>query len=231
MNEFDTAPEANDSSDDELVSRLREMIENEAALDVFGDTEDEFVSKLRELKEVLDIKDGAAVIYPGSSSHLGVARVFGREHVVHVDPDKRAALALDEAGCTVVQAGIEDYHPEKPADVMVALNSYGSPSEAMVGSLIKPGGWIITNNYTEWAHEISELPGVKLEAVVLPYYSSPDAKIVTGSEIPEDATDISTEYLKISRSGKIEAGTKEDHNIANQAARHPDALFAFRVLE
>jgi hypothetical protein len=183
---------------------------NEKNLEVFGDTDDSFVDSLKIIMESLGEKMGVSVIYPGSGAHVGVARVFGKEYVVHVDPDTDAFDALNNNGYAAVKSTIEDYMPAEPADGMVALNSYGTPSKELIGRLVKSGGFVVANNYTHWASELAKM-GETLELVgaVMPDYHPHDSEFVDVSKIPEGATEIDKEYILVDRDANVKPGTPE----------------------
>lgn len=199
------------------------------AYELSGDMDDSFVTTLRGIKDWLQIPDDATVIYPGSSVHVGVARVFGKENVVHVDPDEIAARSLSGADYMAVESTIEEYIPEEPVDVMVALNSYGKITDTILERLLKPGGLVIANNYTHWAHDLSEMPGVTLESAVLPSYGDVNASYLEGGDIPVNACGLTVQYWRISREGRIEVGTPEDNTFAEKSPNYPDGLFVFRA--
>lgn len=195
-----------------------------------SDQEDSFTNSLRKLQDEFQIPIGSTVLNPGSSTHVGAALIFGKEHVTHVDPDEVACEVLRENGYAAETARIEDYTPEQPFDAMVALNSYGSVDEATLSKLVRPGGYIITNNYTGWAEDLSKLTGsVELAGAWLPTYLDEDAKLYRGEEVPEDATGWVQDYYRMPPGGGISRGTPEDHDFADESARYPDGLFVFRV--
>lgn len=199
-------------------------------LEVFGDEDDAFVSRLRSLKDALDVPDDAKVVYSGSSTHVGVARVFGKENVVHVDPEEEACDALSAAGYIAEALKIEDYHPEKKVDVLVGLNSYGTPNEEAIKSIVKPGGLIVVNNYTHWASELNQLEGVTLKAALLPSYMAEGAKLVVdGGNIPDNATSLESVTYKIGRDGSINSKDPDAFEFTEESPVYPDGLFIFEV--
>jgi hypothetical protein len=230
--EQDTAS-PNETLEASAHALLREMLNRKAARpEVSGDTDDGFVNSLRTIKQVLDVEDGASVIYPGSGVHAGVARVFGKEYVVHVDPDGDACKTLDDNGYVAVQSTIEDYAPHESADGIVALNSYGAPSEELIDLLVKPGGFVVANNYTHWASALSKMDKtLELVGAMMPAYQLADTEFVDSSKIPEGAMNIDTEYLIVDRNANITAGTPDNFTFQNDAPRYPDALFAFRRIQ
>ncbi len=214
--------------DEELLALLRRVISRQP--EVFGDDEkDEFVVALKRIKTQLGIEPGSSVIYPGSSTHAGVARVFGKEHVQHVDPDGAAMKVMEAEGYNVTVSTIEDYHPLEQADVMVALNSYGVVTPEILDRLIKKGGYIIANNHTYWAHEIVEMHTTELVGAVMPDYRMATASWMKGEQIPSDATDIVTQYYVLKDNGNVVRGTAESHTFEDESARYPDALFIFKL--
>lgn len=185
--------------------RRRRRIES-SDFPLYGDEDDGFVRSLRRIKQDFAIARGSSVLYPGSSTHVGVARVFGKEHVIHVDPEEGAVRTLRAAGYLAVQQRVEDYAPAAPADVLVALNSYGSPTAEAIERQVRFGGMIIANNWTSWAHELNQLSShTRLLAAILPSFNAPEAELV-----------INPEQLR----GAVDRGT-------DTGAPYADALFVF----
>ena len=218
-----------DKKSTNLGGELLEFLQRrQAGLEIYGDSDDSFVCALRGIKDKLNLEDGSTVVYPGSHTHVGVARVFGKENVTHVDPDHEATQVLAKADFKAVETGVEDYEPDEPADVMVALNSYGSPTSEIVQRLVKPGGFVIANNYTHWANKLNGLQdSLRLVAAIMPSYGAADARLVEASELPEEATGSDVVYSKLEGGGEISRGTPEDHDVAIEMSRNPDALFIF----
>lgn len=219
--------------DEAVVERLVEVMgagHEQSQPELFGDTEDDFVQTLRRLKEELSIPNGASIVYPGSSTHVGVARVFGSKNVIHVDPDESACQALIDGGYNATPVGFEDFYPDEPVDGIVALNSYGVPDKESIRRVVKPGGFIVTNNYTHWADELTKVEGVNLVEAVLPDYHDDNAIVYRGDDIPRQATGLGFTYIKV-ENGTISKGTVEDHTFADQVPNYPDALFVFRLTD
>jgi hypothetical protein len=226
---YEKKSQSNREETADIARILKGMVKDK--LEISGDTDDSFVIGLRSLKDRFKIANNASVIYPGSSTHVGVARVFGKANVVHVDPELEAVKTLKEAGYKAEALGIEDYRPDSLADIMVALNSYGSPTEEIVERLVKPGGYVIANNYTQWANKLNLLESaVKLKAVLGPSFNSDDARIVDAIELPDDVSAINTTYYNMGPGGALIEGTLEDHNFAAEIPLYPDALFVFERL-
>lgn len=210
-----------------LEALVRQSLDDK--LEIFGDIENNFVLALRDLKAQLDLADGTKVIYPGSSTHVGVARVFGKENVVHVDPSEEACQSLSGSGYQVAQTGIEDYLPSEKADLLVALNSYGEPTPAILERVLEPGALIIANNYTLWAHELNAIDGVAMIGAVMPAYSSPDASFVAAPEVPETATDIISATYHFKDGQQVDHHHPEGFSFTDQEPNFPDALFVFQL--
>lgn len=191
--------------------------------------DDPFLGPLQTIREHLELPDDVSVAYPGSATHTTVAEFFGKDKVVHIDPDEGTCKALRASGYQAVAQTIEDYIPTEPHDLIVTLNSYGTLTEEKVRQVVKPGGYIVTNNYTYWAGELAAMTDtVELKAAILPAWSDASAKFIEGEAIPDNATDIVTKYLKISREAKITNGTPEDHDLAQPTPAYPDGLFVFQ---
>jgi len=176
-------------------------------VELYGDKESRKVQVLRDLKETLGLTDTAQIVYPGSSTDVSVARVFGQDNVTHVEPDEGRCKLLIGSGYRAIATRIEDYQPEQPADVIVAFNSYGELTPDILQGMLNPGGVVIANNYTGWAHDLARMPGMELIAAVWPDYDREDAAIYRGEDIPEDIA---------------VGGTTEEE------PRYPDALCVFR---
>ncbi len=227
-----STPETKGGNETTAAGRALELLVRKsvgAGLETFGDKEDDFVKTIRDLKERLGIADGSKVVYPGSSTHVGVARVFGKERVVHVDPSEEACEALEVSGYLVEQMRIEDYVPDEKADVIVALNSYGEPTAAMLEQVLKPGAFVIANNYTHWAAELFALEDVSLVGAVLPAYGHENSHYVTDKEVSDTAIAIlpSTIYIK---DGNIASGPGPGvFEFPDSQPNYPDALFVFKL--
>lgn len=225
-------PQTEPLTDAEVLDRLRELRDKKP--EIYGDEEDAFVLAIREIAERFEIPLGAEVIYPGSATHVGVARVFGKENVVHVDPDSSKegyADVMEGEGYHFAEVGIEGFTPEEPADVMVAWNSYGEPSSEIVTQTMKQGGIIITNNWTHWATRLSKLPNLQLEGAILPAINVDDAQLLVGDEIPAGAAETELHFIKYTDEGQLETGTSQNHDETYESASYPDAAFVFRVVE
>jgi len=218
--------------DPKLAARLAEMavgrVDDNWLPELDNKNDEPFISSLLLLASKLGILPDAKIIYPGSATHTGVAEAFGIGNVVHVDPDEKSCKALGNAGYNAVCDTVEGYTPEEKVDAIIALNSYGAPTSEIIDRLLLPNGVVIVNNYTHWAHEIACLPGMKLEAAILPRYSS--GLLVNSQDIPEGSTQLRVYYYNFTREGTLTAGTPDDHSFAEEAADYPDALFAFRYL-
>jgi hypothetical protein len=198
------------------------------ASELSGDEEDDFVQSLRRFKEQFHIPDDAKVIYPGSSTHVGTARAFGKDNVVHVDPDDRAVGVLEGHGYKAVARGISEYTPDEKSDVIVGLNSYGILSQEDVERLLNDGRYLVTNNYTNWAHEAAELENLSLVGAMLPRYEE-GGVFLEGEDIPENATDIVTRYYRFPKEGGVFPAKEGDPGaLPDESARYPDGLFVFR---
>lgn len=214
-------------AEDELMLAMFSRLH--AKPEVFGDDEDEFVIALRKLKQQLGMNDTSVVIYPGSGTHVGVARVFGKDNVIHVDPDVGSTEVLAERGYLAAASRVEEYSPVKPVDAMVALNSYGVPTAEMVTRLVKPGGYVIANNWTHWAADLAKFgETLELRGAVMPTYQTPDAKFVDAEELPQGVTDIVKQFFVIESGGSMKPGTPEEHAYIDESATYPDALFVFK---
>lgn len=204
----------------------------ERTLELSGDSDDEFVTALRDIWERLDIPQEATVIYPGSGTHVGVARIAGKDRVVHIDPDPDAVATLRAHEYDAVATRIEDYDLQVPADVMVALNAYGKITEDIVQKLLKPGGYLITNNHTHWARDAAGLQNLDLQGAVLPSYGAADARYYEGDEIPVDATgDVTKYYIYPPSGGVYEAAATDEGAEPETTPRYRNGLFVFQRVE
>lgn len=211
-----------------LASVLNRLRDEPKELEVYGDEDDAFVVQLRNIAQKLGISQDVSVIYPGSHVHVGVARVFGKEHVTHVDPDADAMRAMQKAGYSVVELPIEEYIPEQPAGLVVALNSYGQPTRKVMDRLLVPGGYVVANNWTGWAHNLSGIKGYETVGAIMPTYSSPEAAWVDSADLPDDSAGKERVYYKMAPGEPMSIGTPDDHTYADDEYRNADALFVFR---
>lgn len=205
--------------DSYLENRLREL--DKKAYEI-QDRDDEFVQALRKLITHYNIDPGVLVVHPGSGTHVGVARVFGKEHVVHVDPDNGVIGALTASDYRAELSKIEEYNPREKAGLMVALNSCGVPDREMLSRVLEPGALIISNNYSGWAKELAGIEGTALVGAVLPSYHA-GGKFVQGADIPEEAIGSSQVTYQ------IEDNVSDDvYRFTRETPNYPDALFVFR---
>ena len=205
---------------------------SEAAIfqpEIHDDENGPLVEKLRMIRQWFDISEDSTVVYPGSATDIDVARVFGKNNVTHIDPDSAACQALVEHGYAAVSSRIEDYAPAIPFDVMIALNSYGRLSQGEVARLVRPGGYIIANNYTGWATDLKGFNDVvQLVGAVLPSYGHDDAELYLGADIPAGAAEMTTRYYILPPGGGIKAGTRDNHTFTDDGPVYPDGLFIFQ---
>jgi hypothetical protein len=224
--EIDEEPDISGATGD-LAKTAFSSPEHVRSLELSATEDDEFVESLQSIRDKLDLPENAEVIYPGSGDHIGVARVFGRDHVVHVDPDEHAINVLEHHGFKAVAEKISDYSPRDRSDAIVALNSYGRLTEEDVNRLLKDGGYLVTNNYTGWANDAASLENLSLVGGMIPSYS--DGAYYEGDDLPEGATDIVTRYYRFPKEGGVfpakegEPGAEPD-----RSARYPSGLFVFR---
>ena len=194
------------------------------------DQSDELVGALRAINSEFGIPLGSSVVYPGSATDTNVAHVYGKDNVEHVDPAAGACEALLAHGYRATAERIEDHIPEKPYDLLVALNSYGRLDQAALERLIRPGGHAIVNNHTEWAHDLSAM-GELLELIgaIVPNYAR--GQLHTGSDIPVNVAGIEMKYYTYAPGAGLRRGTPEQHTFAEMAPKYPDGLFVFRRKE
>lgn len=178
-----------------------------------GEDNDSFVVALRELRDILSVLENVKVAHSGSGRHTGVAQVFGLENVIHVDPDQATCRLLSDAGYLAQATRIEDFCPSELLDGIVALNSYGEPTKQALSKIVKPGGFIIVNNWTHWAARLAAMPGMELTTAILENYYSEDRQILEGADIPDNATELRA----------------LDPDGAHHYALYPDGLFVFKL--
>ena len=99
----------------------------------------------------------------------------------------------------------------------------------MIARLIKPGGYIIANNYTHWAHEVNAIPGMVLVGAIFPYYGLPNAQYIDSNAeaMQDDPTALVVSNYKIDRDGKLSDGTADSNTLVEIVPKYPDALFVF----
>lgn len=230
---FFGSPEMDDDTKERLEGILAETALSDHELPAYelrGDEDDDFVQSLRTFQRQFNVRQDANVIYPGSSTHVGVARAFGKNQVTHVDPDIGAAKALHQHGYKVIDKKIEDYEPDEKGDVVVALNSYGNLTQAEADRLIKEGGYLVANNYTGWANDAAHLENFSLVGAMLPAYAE-GGTFLEGEDIPQGATDIVTNYYLFPPEGGVKRVTADTPGASpDESARYPDGLFVFRKL-
>jgi len=218
--------------DDSTAARLRDIVRlaevERQDPELYGsEKEDSYTKGLKELKHKMGIPTDSKVIYPGSNTHTGVALVFGADNVTHVDPDEAVCRVLGRAGYSAEPSTIEDFQPVELADGIVTFNSYGTPTEEVLARTVKPGGFIITNNYTHWANTLNdEVDSAELTTALLPDCGSNNRVVYEGGQIPTNATGITDTYYRLSK-GVMSPGTPEENDFVDQSPNYPDALFVF----
>lgn len=214
----------------DAIKKFHNANKVEEKLEIFGGMEDDFSIALLDLIKAFDLKKDGKVIYPGSSTHVSVAAVFGKENVIHVEPSERAYQSLEGHGYVVFRGGIEEFIPEEKYDGLIALNSYGQPSEELLDAQLKSGAFLIANNYSFWAHDLNQLPNVELVGALLPSYVHPkdERYIITADQVDVGMITASYSYYSIEPSGKMKPGTPDNHTFADRDSRFPDGLFVFR---
>lgn len=191
--------------------------------EVYGDDDDSFVIQARELVRLFNVEP-QKVLYPGSSTHAGVARIFGKDKVTHVDPDPSAMSAMAEGGYQAVTSTIEDYDTAEPFDLIVSFNA-GTLEPDEIQRLLSPTGYVIANNWHGSANRMAEYEDFKLLGAVLPSYT--DGEIVHGDDA---AKGLGVARLGVAPGGKIVEGDDIDENTMGiiDSERSPDGLFLFQ---
>jgi len=114
------------------------------------------------------LPEAPKVIYPGSAAHVAPADVFGKENTVMIDPEERAVRALSENGYTAVASRLEDYialHERDLFDIAVSFNA-GGIVERNYKNILKPGGFVIANNWHDTANWLNASPDFRLLGAV-----------------------------------------------------------------
>jgi hypothetical protein len=211
-----------------LASILNRLNDKPKETEPYGDEDDEFVVQLRNIAHKLGIRKDVSVIYPGSHAHAGVARVFGKEHVTNVDPDADAMEAMKKSGYSTVELPIEAYIPERPAGLVVALNSYGIPTRKVMDRLVAPRGYVVANNWTGWAHNLSGMKGYEIIGAIMPDYTRPEAEWVDAADLPDDPAGKNIVYYNMAPGEPLTVGTPDNHTFADEEYSNTEALFVFR---
>jgi hypothetical protein len=214
------------------ATRAAEFIVNDSLVPekrtTHGFEKDDFTDALSAIAQRFSIASDSAVLYPGSSTHMGVAFTFGKDRVTHVDPDELACSALQQNGCNAVVSTFEDLSVESHFDVLVALNSYGTADPEALARVLKPGALIIANNYTHWADDIRQSGVAHLEGAIFPAYFGPGGgNYSEADQLPDDATELSMAYYNITREGNVSPGTPDNNTFSDIQPKYPDALFVF----
>lgn len=186
---------------------------------LYGNPEGPFTRRLLEIQEVVEMPETPQVVYVGSSTHVDVATAFGRENVVHVDPDESACKVLESNGYLAEPYSLEDYVPERQFDVLVALNTYGRPSVKRINRVLKPGGLAISDNKTRWANNLSKMKNMELLGGI------PDYRVT-------DSQWLDSEWLKrvylVASKGVILPAMKENPASDLQKNINPNSLYVFQ---
>ena len=209
-------------AEDELIASILDR-SSQSAGEVYGDEDEGFADSLRQLTERFDIHP-EAVLYPGSSKHAGVGRVFGQDKVVHVDPDTNAMEVMASHGYAVQAGRLEDYLPERQFDLIISYNA-GTLEPPELERLLVPGGYVIANNWHGSANNLSFDGHFRLLGAVLPSIHDGTVRDV------DEATDgLGTTRLAVTREGEVVSGDDIDESTMSvmENEKSPDGLFLFK---
>lgn len=216
-------PESNGS--DGLIADILARGKNQTG-EVYGDTDDDFVIKIRELTEHFNLHP-QNVLYPGSNQHAGVARVFGRDRVMHVDPDAASMETMSKEGYQVDANRVEDYKPGKQFDLIVSYNA-GTIEPDEIERLLSPTGYVIANNWHGSANRMATYKNFRLMGAILP-------SIHEGTVVDSDTA---VQGLGTTRIGVIPGGIIVTGEAVDEATmsvfdnkNSPDGLFLFQRRE
>lgn len=218
----------NPSNNDPIVARIAELLAKgkESTSEVYGDTDDEFVIKVAELTEHFNLHP-QRVLYPGSSQHAGVARVFGKDKVVHVDPDANAIAVMAKEGYQTQAGKVEEYESDQQFDLIVSFNA-GTVEPNEIERLLTPSGYVIANNWHGSANRMSSYDNFRLLGAVLPSYH--DGTIVDGATA---ANGLGVTRMAVTPGGEIALSEDIDETTMTviENENSPDGLFLFQRQE
>lgn len=177
---------------------------------------------LNEISIFVDIPEDASVLYPESSTHVDVANFFGKDKVVHVDPNSLVCSALINYDYIAVQTRVEEYEPEELFDVLVAINTSSKLSPDKLDNLVKPGGIVIANNTTKRATDLLD-GGNQLVGAVKPDFRVNDTEYVRQKVAPKTPLELVGELRDT-----LLLGPGEDHRGALQAGDSSNGLYVFK---
>ncbi len=177
-----------------------------------------------------DIKNASRVLYPGSAADSTFADSMGIERVIHVDPSEPSIKALGDDGYVTVKSTIEDYLNDDPppVDVLILYNPAIGVSDEMC-ALVRPGGYVIANNWHSSAADINKHNGFKLLGAV----SVGDDQEFRGGETAKKW--LEPAKIAMTREGRmvfdpvkikeLEVGT---YSLFNDEPTHTEELWVFR---
>jgi len=213
----------NDAEIIDIEARLKQMCRNEQKV---ADKE-LYKSEVREnlfkhAKSYLNLPEVPRVLYPGCDTDVTVADVFGKDTVDHLDLNNDSMATLKKEGYRVFACNSEKYQSAEPYDLIVFWNSGSTPGSLL--EQIKPGGYVLANNYHGSANIISENLGFELIAGFDNdrMYSPGEMKNWIGSD-----------YMLVDREAKIQKLTKEEAKRVEdqtvvESPHAPDNLFVFQ---
>jgi hypothetical protein len=120
------------------------------------------VRALRELGKRMLLPQPPRVVYPGSSVDTGVAEVFGKENVTHIDTHEAAMAVMALGGYEAVAGPVDDYAGD-PFDLMVVRSALVL-SEELIEDLITTTGYLISNNWFRGTVPLMEQDRLRLVA-------------------------------------------------------------------
>lgn len=217
----------------DVLARIA-MTEAQACHEAVAEPDPGLVAKYRAFDTAFGPFSGGTIYHPCCAYDSSPSKAFGDDNrVVYVDQSEPDIAALRAAGQGAHVADAKTFNPG-PVDVLIMLNPAIEASGPT--SHVKPGGFVLANNYHGTASELRETPEFELVGII--HDRTEDGSAVVDTDHPEqhwqkvendEEFRASPEYSAIKMQVKMATG-KEISDLASYQAiiqdimeKHPDA--------
>jgi len=136
---------------EEIVSLLKQLRGNlnKGEPEIKLETYPDLVAKYVAFRD--NVYNPKSVFHPCMANDASPSEVFG--NVTYLDADARYPLLFKQKGLTALTSDIDDYKPDQEHDLVILLNPAISSARAV--KYLKPGGYVLTNDYHHNATELA----------------------------------------------------------------------------
>jgi hypothetical protein len=154
-----------------------------------------------------------SVVYPASSTDVTPSKVF--DNVTFIDIDENAIATLMKAGFNAIERNLRTFRPPVHYDLLLRI---ACPIEIDVGAYLRPGGYLIANNWFSAAEKLNMDNGLQLIGAI-DYENGGNAIITTDTskmfsiydswdELKERDPELFERYLRTAKF--LATGLRED---------------------